>query len=195
MPIITPDDFTHAYVADAVYIFRYLRRATGVLDDALLEDIAQTAWLKAWEARDTFEGRNGCTIRSWVCKIAYNTYVMHTRKASVRAEIAQIDVDINMHAPSNALAHDTRIYVRQLLPLCSPAQARAVELVYLRGYALKEAAVIEHTTEQGIKLHLHRARYRMRSRSRYARTKSEITLTKEQKAQAMRDRQAKRAHA
>lgn len=42
-------------------------------DVSLAEDVAQETFLKAWRAMDRFEGRNGCSEKTWLISIAINT--------------------------------------------------------------------------------------------------------------------------
>lgn len=41
-------------------------------DAALAEDAMQDTFLKAWNAMDSFEGRNGCSEKTWLIRIAIN---------------------------------------------------------------------------------------------------------------------------
>ncbi len=47
-------------------------------DAALAEDAMQDTFVKAWRSMDTFEGRNGCSEKTWLMRIAIN--VCHSYK-------------------------------------------------------------------------------------------------------------------
>jgi RNA polymerase sigma-70 factor (ECF subfamily) len=53
-------------------------RMTGSYDEA--EDLVQETFLKAWRARDTYEGR--ASLRTWLYRIATNTCLDHLRRNS-----------------------------------------------------------------------------------------------------------------
>ena len=42
-------------------------------DRGLAEDALQDTFLKAWRSMDHFEGRNGCSAKTWIIRIAINT--------------------------------------------------------------------------------------------------------------------------
>lgn len=51
-----------------------LRTCVFILQDyALAEDAVQETFLKAWHAADRFEGRDGCSEKTWLMRIAINT--------------------------------------------------------------------------------------------------------------------------
>ncbi|MBQ9952094.1 MAG: sigma-70 family RNA polymerase sigma factor [Clostridia bacterium] len=47
--------------------------AVYLSDVSMAEDIVQETFLKAWRAMDQFEGRNGCSEKTWLISIAINT--------------------------------------------------------------------------------------------------------------------------
>ncbi len=69
---------------DAVYRVAY----SVVRDNALAEDVAQDAILKAWKALPTFRGDS--SLRSWLLRITHNTAISTLRKR--REEIRDPDL-------------------------------------------------------------------------------------------------------
>ncbi len=73
----TPEELLDALVRehlDAVYRVAY----SVVRDNALAEDVAQDAILKAWKALPTFRGDS--SMRSWVLRITHNTAISTLRR-------------------------------------------------------------------------------------------------------------------
>ncbi len=57
-----------------------LRTCFVYLSDATLaEDAMQDTFLKAWRSMDTFEGRNGCSEKTWLLRIAINVCRSYAR--------------------------------------------------------------------------------------------------------------------
>lgn len=48
-------------------------------DWSLAEDAVQETFIKAWRSMDKFEGRNGCSERTWLISIAINTCKSYMR--------------------------------------------------------------------------------------------------------------------
>jgi len=58
-----------AEYSDAVLRTCYIYLA----DMALAEDSLQDTFLKVWRNMDSFEGRNGSSVKTWIIRIAINT--------------------------------------------------------------------------------------------------------------------------
>lgn len=65
-------------LAQATYrkVFAWLFKLTG--DEELAADLTQETYRKAWRALGGFRG--GCAITSWLCRIAYTTFLNHIRR-------------------------------------------------------------------------------------------------------------------
>jgi RNA polymerase sigma-70 factor (ECF subfamily) len=57
-------------------VYALLRRLCG--DGDLAADLTQESYRKAWDALASFDGR--ARFSTWVCRIAYNTYLNHLRR-------------------------------------------------------------------------------------------------------------------
>ncbi|HVT16165.1 MAG TPA: RNA polymerase sigma factor [Thermoanaerobaculia bacterium] len=57
-------------------VYALLRRLCGDAD--LAADLTQESYRKAWDALSGFNGR--CQFSTWLCRIAYNTYLNHLRR-------------------------------------------------------------------------------------------------------------------
>lgn len=58
-------------------VYSALFRFTGGNED-LAADLTQETYRKAWRALDGFRG--GCAVSSWLCRIAYTTFLNHIRR-------------------------------------------------------------------------------------------------------------------
>lgn len=131
----------------------------GNKDDA--DDLAQDALVKAYLscAGNQDKGK----FRSWLFKIAYNTFLNH--KASQRT-MENIDDPRIQSLPlggngegSSPFEHQDLYLALRTLP---PKERSAITLFYLNDYSIKEIATITDTSEDAIKKQLSRGRDRLR---------------------------------
>lgn len=98
------------------------------------EDAAQDTFLKAWLRLDSFEGRNRCSVRSWIMRVARNTCLDHLRKKRREGMAAAEDAAW----PGNDCREDRELLL-DVLDL--PEKYRsAVLMVYWQRMSLREAA-------------------------------------------------------
>ncbi|MEW6430191.1 MAG: RNA polymerase subunit sigma-70 [Myxococcota bacterium] len=163
-------------------------RMTGSLADA--EDLAQDALLKAWEARDGFEGR--ASVRTWLYRIATNTCLHALEKRKVRdlpharapagdprqppapAEDEALFLDPCPDAwwQDAPLAPEARLAARESVALAflaalqhlPPLQRAVVILREVLGFSAAEAAAALDTTDAAINSALQRARATLEAR-------------------------------
>ncbi|MFQ5350774.1 MAG: RNA polymerase sigma factor, partial [Thermoanaerobaculia bacterium] len=57
-------------------VFAWLCKLTG--DQELAADLTQETYRKAWRSLGGFRG--GCAVNSWLCRIAYTTFLNHIRR-------------------------------------------------------------------------------------------------------------------
>ena len=107
----------------------------GKKDDA--DDLAQDALVKAYLSGAGYQDKG--KFRSWLFKIAYNTFLNH--KASLRCT-ESIDearaLVSSTHADSEFEHQDLYLALRTL----PPKERSAITLFYLNGYNIKEIAAI-----------------------------------------------------
>ena len=109
---------------------RFVRRAAG----HAAEDVAQEAFLKAWQRRGAWDGRG--SYIGWLLRIAWTTFVDHDR--SERRRIAREQPE--PEAPG--LDPELRVAVVQALAALSPRERAAAELCFAQGFSHAEAAGI-----------------------------------------------------
>lgn len=163
--------------AAAAFVRRFQRRVYGLAlhmvgDRSLAEDVAQTAFLRAWRAASTYDVRRG-TVVSWVLTIARNASI-----DAIRARRIQPVDAVRLHemvesslrgdtvsADSTADTAASRVDATAVLArvrLLPDAQARAVVLAVIGGCTGEEIAQLDGiplgTVKSRIRLGLHRLR-------------------------------------
>ena len=128
----------------------------GKKDDA--DDLAQDVLVKAYLSSAGYQDKG--KFRSWLFKIAYNTFLNH--KASLRCT-ESIDearaLVSSTHADSEFEHQDLYLALRTL----PPKERSAITLFYLNGYNIKEIVAITDTSEDAVKKQLSRGRDKLRA--------------------------------
>ena len=127
----------------------------GKKDDA--DDLAQDALVKAYLSSAGYQDKG--KFRSWLFKIAYNTFLNH--KASLRCT-ESIDDARALVSGTNADAEFEHQDLYLALRTLPPKERSSITLFYLNGYNIKEIAAITETSEDAVKKQLSRGRDRLR---------------------------------
>lgn len=106
--------------SDAVLRTCYLYLA----DRDLAEDALQDTFLKVWRNMDRFEGRNGCSVKTWIIRIAINTCKNYRASAWHR----RIDTGKAVEALPEAVSDESRELFLSVLQL--PEKLRQVVILY-----------------------------------------------------------------
>ena len=145
------------------------RRMLG--DHALAEDAVQDAFINAFRALDSFEGRS--SLKTWLHRITVNACLTKMRQSKQRAEQAideylpEFDqYNCRIEAPWNHLASVDDVleseHLRDLVKtniLTLPEQYRNVLLLRdIQGYDTSEVAMLLGISVSNVKVRLHRAR-------------------------------------
>ena len=113
------------------------------------EDAAQETFLKAWKHMEHFQGRNQCTPKTWLMKIACNTCRDHLRRVFPKHEVPKAD-------------SDDRELILDVMNL--PEKYRAVILLfYLQSMTVRETALALHISPSTVSRRLEKARGLLRS--------------------------------
>lgn len=166
-------------------IFRQLLTITKNREDA--EDALQDAFLRAYLALHSFEGRS--SFYSWLTRIAINSALMVLRKRRNRLEISfdhpsdaeeessVLQVKDAAPSPEQICAHRQRCarLLRSIGKL-QPRLRQVIELQMRQSCSIKEIALELDLTEAAVKSRLLRARARLTaaSSSRGSHTKAQI---------------------
>jgi RNA polymerase sigma-70 factor (ECF subfamily) len=138
----------------------YCYRHTGSLTEA--EDLAQEAFLRAYRAMNSFEGR--ATARAWLYRIAHNLCINHAQRSRPTWESLASIADDKIAAPVGAAEdecggrEDVRLGFVALMRSMPPRQRAALVLRDVLGWSAEEAAQILGATVPAVKNALARAR-------------------------------------
>ena len=132
----------------------------GNKDEA--DDLAQDALVKAYLSCAGYQDKG--KFRSWLFKIAYNTFLNH--KASLRCteSIDEARTLISSTAADSSFEHQDLYLALRTLP---PKERSAITLFYLNGYNIKEIATITDTSEDAVKKQLSRGRDKLKEELKY----------------------------
>ena len=121
------------------------------------EDATQETFLKAWKHMDRFQGRNQCTPKTWLMKIACNTCRDHLRRAFRKHEMPKADLSSLIQTDS-----DDRELILDVMNL--PEKYRAVILLfYLQSMTVRETARALHISPSTVSRRLETARGLLRN--------------------------------
>ncbi|HET9571809.1 MAG TPA: RNA polymerase sigma factor [Bacteroidales bacterium] len=123
-------------------------------DEALADDIAQEAFIKAFLHLNAFDGRS--TFSTWLFRIAYHCFC-DNRRALDRYHPASVE-DLIVTAPerSDGAFDHQELYVA--LGLLNAKERTALLLFYMEEKSLKEIADITRMPINTVKAHLHRGK-------------------------------------
>jgi RNA polymerase sigma-70 factor (ECF subfamily) len=142
-----------------------------LIDHALAEDAVQDAFIDAFRALDTFEGRS--SLKTWLHRITVNASLMKLRKLKRLAEqpideyLPEFDqYECRIEAPWTHLARVEDVleneHIRSLVHTkisALPDRYRIVlQLRDIEGYGTGEVAKLLDISESNVKVRLHRAR-------------------------------------
>lgn len=138
----------------------WLRRFLASLccgDMCLVDDLAQETYIKAFLSIESF--KNEKRIKSWILKIAYNTFINYVRRKHPDVNIEEI-----VYLESEMNTDDTFKYenLYEALNSLPPKERASVILFYLEGYSSKEISVVLETKEANVRKSLSRGRERLR---------------------------------
>ena len=146
----------HQRTAFAV-VWRYVR------NDEDAKDIAQAAFVRAWQNADTFRG--DASFRTWVLRIAGNLALNHVRdRGRWRADELDENTVDGLPTASESLGQaQTSELLRQAVETLPPKQRLVVELRVQEGLSFREVADATATSEDSAKANFHHALKRLRA--------------------------------
>ena len=127
----------------------------GRKDDA--DDLAQDALVKAYLSCAGYQDKG--KFRSWLFKIAYNTFLNHKVSLRCTESIDEARTLVSSTTADSEFEHQDLYLALRTLP---PKERSAITLFYLNGYNIKEIAAITETSEDAVKKQLSRGRDKLR---------------------------------
>ena len=129
-------------------------------DDALADDIAQDALVRAYVASAGFLGLS--KFSTWLFRIAYNCYIDHCRKPG--RDYAALESNEAMAVPSGDTSDASFRYQQlyQALERIPQKEKAAIVLFYFEDMAVTDIARALDMPEGTVISHLHRGRARLR---------------------------------
>lgn len=129
----------------------------GKKDDA--DDLAQDALVKAYLSLAGYQNKG--KFRSWLFKIAYNTFLNHKTSCRTMESIDEARSLIGGPAADSSFEHQDLYLALRTLP---PKERSAITLFYLNGYSIKEIAAITDASQDAVKQQLSRGRDKLKAR-------------------------------
>ena len=129
----------------------------GKKDDA--DDLAQDALVKAYLSSAGYQDKG--KFRSWLFKIAHNTFLNHKASCRMMNSIDEARTLIGGSSADAGFEHQDLYFALRTLP---PKERSAITLFYLSGYSIKEIAAITDTSEDAVKKQLSRGRDKLKER-------------------------------
>jgi RNA polymerase sigma-70 factor (ECF subfamily) len=151
--------FESLYREAAERVYALCLRLTGEAE--LAEELAQEAFVRAWEKLDTFRGE--ARITTWMHRLTVNVVHNALRRRS-RRPVRTVEPDVleALGAGSRAASHVNRIALERAIAEL-PERARMVFVLYdIEGYPQEEIAEMMEITVGTVKSQLHRARRLLR---------------------------------
>ncbi|MBQ6084971.1 MAG: RNA polymerase sigma factor [Bacteroidaceae bacterium] len=129
----------------------------GNRDDA--DDLAQDTLVKAYISSTGYQDKG--KFRSWLIKIAHNTFLNHKASLRMTESIDEARKLISSTSTDATFQHQDLYLALRTLP---PKERSAITLFYLSGYSIKEIAMITETKEEAVKKQLSRGRDKLKEK-------------------------------
>ena len=129
----------------------------GKKDDA--DDLAQDALVKAYLSSAGYQDKG--KFRSWLFKIAYNTFLNHKASLCCTESIDEARTLVSSAHADSEFEHQDLYLALRTLP---PKERSSITLFYLNGYNIKEIAAITDTSEDAVKKQLSRGRDKLKEK-------------------------------
>ena len=123
------------------------------------DDLAQDALVKAYLSLAGYQNKG--KFRSWLFKIAYNTFLNHKASCRTMESIDEARTLIGGNEADSSFEHQDLYLSLRTLP---PKERSAITLYYMNGYSIKEIATITDASQDAVKQQLSRGRDKLKAR-------------------------------
>ena len=123
------------------------------------DDLAQDALVKAYLSLAGYQDKG--KFRSWLFKIAHNTFLSHKASCRTMESIDEARTLIGGTEADSSFEHQDLYLALRTLP---PKERSAITLYYMNGYSIKEIATITDTSQDAVKQQLSRGRDKLKAR-------------------------------
>ena len=137
-------------------------RLVSIPEDA--EEIAQDAFIKAFQSLNDFKGES--KFSTWLYKIVYHVSISRLRKKqmetiSIDADFRNFDVSETDHLLTRLSIEEQNTLVRTAIDRLPPDEKAIITLYYLNDSSVKEITGVTGDSEANVKIKLFRARKRL----------------------------------
>ena len=126
----------------------------------LADELAQEAFLKAWQSLDRFAGRSA--FSSWLCAIGWRCFIDHKRRERSEGRRREAAGELAERVESHG--GEGRIDLARVLATLDPAERAALVLCEGHGWSHEEAAQILRVPLGTLKGMVRRAKQKCRER-------------------------------
>ena len=123
------------------------------------DDLAQDTLVKAYLSLAGYHNKG--KFRSWLFKIAHNTFLNHKASCRTMGSIDEARTLIGGTEADSSFEHQDLYLALRTMP---PKERSAITLYYMNGYSIKEIATITDSSQDAVKQQLSRGRDKLKSK-------------------------------